>query len=70
MIAKLSIVSFIACMMAVLLAGCGSSGPERVNVSGTVSYKGKPIEDGAIELIPTGGGPMQWIQEVEQFVCD
>lgn len=42
-----------------LLSGCGSSGPERVNVTGTVTFKGEPIENGAIEFIPTGGGPMQ-----------
>ncbi len=57
MIAKL--VCATGCFALLLLSGCGQSGPERVNISGTLSYKGKPVEDGALELIPTGGGPMQ-----------
>jgi hypothetical protein len=49
---------FVLCF-AVLLTGCGPDGPERVNLTGTLNYKGKPVVDGALELIPTGGGPMQ-----------
>ena len=41
--------------MLLLLAGCGRSGGlEMVVVSGTVTYQGKPIEDGDIRFIPTG----------------
>ena len=36
------------------VCGCGSSGPERVVVSGTVMYLGKPIERGTIRFVPTG----------------
>ncbi len=36
-----------------LIIGCGPSGPERVVVSGTVTYNGKPIEDGRIDFMPT-----------------
>ncbi len=34
-------------------AGCGSSGPPRVAVSGTVTLDGRPIEQGAISFVPT-----------------
>ena len=36
------------------VCGCGSSGPERVVVSGAVTYLGKPIERGTIRFVPTG----------------
>jgi hypothetical protein len=39
-------VGFVAC--AVVLAGCGSAGPKRYGVSGTVKYKGEPIKNGSI----------------------
>ena len=39
--------------MLVLFCGCGPSGPERVVVSGTVTYNGQPIEDGRIYFTPT-----------------
>ena len=43
-----------------VLAGCGRSGPERVVLSGTVTYDGKPIEEGQIRFLPVKGtkGPM------------
>ena len=34
-------------------SGCGPSGPERVPLSGTVTYNGKPIADGRINFMPT-----------------
>jgi hypothetical protein len=36
------------------LCGCGPSGPERVVVSGTVTYRGQPIEQGSIRFVPSG----------------
>ena len=36
----------------VLIAGCGEADP-RVPLSGTVTWNGKPIEDGTITLVPT-----------------
>jgi hypothetical protein len=43
-----------AALMTTLLAGCGDDrGPERVVVSGTVTYNGKPIPDGSIRFVPT-----------------
>lgn len=38
----------------VALAGCGDSGPKRYGVKGTVSYKGKPIENGLISFVLVG----------------
>ncbi|HET6575509.1 MAG TPA: hypothetical protein VFG68_18040 [Fimbriiglobus sp.] len=38
----------------VALAGCGSPGPKRYGVKGTVAYKGKPIEAGLISFVQTG----------------
>jgi hypothetical protein len=41
-----------------VLSGCGgNSGPERVVVTGTVTYNGKPIPDGAILFAPTTSLP-------------
>jgi hypothetical protein len=40
--------------------GCGRGGPERYEVSGTVNFAGKPVEVGAIALVPIGDteGPL------------
>src|SRR5262245_3253850 len=38
------------------LAGCGSSAPQPVAVSGTVNLDGKPLPDGKITLIGEEGG--------------
>ncbi len=35
--------------------GCGRSGPEMADFSGTVTYKGEPIKDGSIKMIPESG---------------
>jgi hypothetical protein len=39
--------------------GCGDHGPQRVVVSGVVTYNGKPVPDGAILFVPgtTSSGP-------------
>ena len=37
---------------AALFSGCSDKGPERVIVSGTVTYKGKPVSDGTILFTP------------------
>lgn len=45
-------------LMSVLMlfaAGCGNSGPERIGVSGQVTYNGEPIEDGEIAFFPEAG---------------
>jgi hypothetical protein len=40
-------------VLAGLLAGCGDRGPQRVAVSGTVTFNGKPLADGTIRFVPT-----------------
>lgn len=44
----------------VLLSGCGSSGPQTVDVSGTVTWKGEPVDGGHIRFIPVAStsGPV------------
>lgn len=46
--------------------GCGASGPKRYKVTGTASYKGSPIPNGAITFLPEdpatgamGGAPIK-----------
>jgi len=43
-----------AALVCLLLAGCGGSGV--VPVSGTLSYKGKPVTNAYINFVPEGGG--------------
>ena len=38
-----------------LVTGCGQSGPERFQVSGTVSYNGEPLPLGTVMFIPKEG---------------
>ncbi len=39
-------------------SGCGqSSGPERIDISGKVTYQGQPIADGEISFDPEPGSP-------------
>lgn len=42
------------------VAGCGSSGPPKAEVSGTVTIDGEPVEHGTIAFIPAEGtqGPV------------
>lgn len=47
---------FVFILVAVLMAGCGE--PKFSEVSGTVTYDGKVVEQGSIAFIPVdGGGP-------------
>jgi hypothetical protein len=48
-------------LLAVFMSSCWrEQGPQRVVVSGTVTYQGKPIADGRIRFVPTKGttGPV------------
>ncbi|MDA0835946.1 MAG: hypothetical protein O2955_17725 [Planctomycetota bacterium] len=47
---------YFACFVLPLFAltGCGKSDLDRANVSGQVSFDGKPIEVGTIAFVPTG----------------
>jgi hypothetical protein len=40
-----------------LLAGCGGDEIRRVEVSGSVTLDGKPLDDAAILFVPIEGGP-------------
>jgi len=42
-----------AALLAVSLTGCGREGPERVVVSGTVTFGGEPVKEGQIRFFPT-----------------
>ena len=44
----------LALAVSVCLAGCGSGGPPRYNLSGNVTWGGKPIPAGTVMLIPDG----------------
>ena len=46
------IVWIIAGCMIAFVSGCGSSGPERVVVSGKVTFRGEPVKTGEIRFIP------------------
>jgi hypothetical protein len=46
----------LACLTLVLVAGCrGKSGPERVALSGKVTFQGQAVEDGQIRFDPQAG---------------
>lgn len=60
----------LACLALGLLLGCGSNGgPTRHQISGTVSYAGKPVPRGRVEFEPdtskgnSGPGAMAEIQK-------
>ncbi len=50
----------------ITLSGCGSGGPPRYELSGSVTYGGQPIPAGSVTLIPDGtagnSGPAASIQ--------
>lgn len=45
----------VLCLPALMLCGCGESGPERIGVSGEVTYNGEPVVDGEISFHPEAG---------------
>jgi hypothetical protein len=45
--------------LAVLLSGCSNDrGPERVIVSGAITFQGKPVSEGIIRFMPVAGSDM------------
>ncbi len=55
MFKKTVVLSVLACCVSL---GCGGSlpdEPERVTVSGTVTYDGQPVADGEVRFVPTKG---------------
>jgi hypothetical protein len=50
----------VATAATVSVLGCGKSDPDAlptVPAAGTVTYKGKPVESGSIQFVPTKGRP-------------
>jgi hypothetical protein len=45
-------VIFVVALLAGAAAGCGKSGPTRYRVSGSVTFKGKPVPVGSIQFTP------------------
>jgi hypothetical protein len=53
-------------VLGVILVGCGRDrGPERVIVSGTVNYRGRPIPTGIIRFVPKGSTPSSGAQIID-----
>lgn len=48
------------------LIGCGGGGPRIVKVSGTLSFKGKPVTNAYIDFIPVDGQRPSWGMTDEQ----
>ena len=44
-------------VLALLMCGCGQSGPETYPVTGTVSYRGSPLPLGTVMFVPKEGPP-------------
>ena len=40
-----------------LLPGCGKAGPETYSVTGTVTWRGKPVPTGNVMFVPDNGPP-------------
>lgn len=49
------LVWLLASVVVMGVVGCGESGPERIGMSGIVTYNGEPIEDGEISFQPVEG---------------
>ncbi len=56
MLRVLPAVPTLATVLALLAAGCSSKGPSRLQVSGTVLFRGQPLDQGRIEFEPDGQG--------------
>jgi hypothetical protein len=56
----------VAASLLIALAGCGG-GPSIVEVTGTLTYKGQPVTNAFVYLVPeNGGGRPSWGQTDEQ----
>lgn len=50
-------IGILAAMSLCLIAGCGESGPQLGDVSGTVTVDGQPVPGLSVQFEPKGGGP-------------
>jgi hypothetical protein len=48
----ISIARFLMALSALVAVGCGRGGPERSVVTGKVTYRGEPVENGEIWFLP------------------
>src|SRR5437870_5117851 len=44
-------------LLVVAITGCGDSGPTIVPVTGTLTYKGKPVTNAVVDFMPENGRP-------------
>jgi hypothetical protein len=56
MVARINLRAVAAAILCCLLAGCGGNGG--VQVTGTVTFDGQPVEEGAISFVGTGEKPL------------
>ena len=54
-----------ALLFSVLFAGCGAGGPTLFDVSGTVTYKGQPVQDLQVFFVPEVGRPSTAITDAQ-----
>ena len=53
------------------IAGCSSSSNvSEIDIKGTITYEGKPIPVGFVQIIPVGGGGVQGYAKIENGVYD
>lgn len=51
----------LSCSLLGLIAGCGKDdGPQLAEASGTVTYKGQPVDEANVVFIPDAGGPASY----------
>ena len=53
---KMKLSSLSLLFVVVTLTGCGSDGPELADVSGTVTFNGKPLRGAIVTFVPQAGG--------------
>jgi hypothetical protein len=51
-------------LIAIMLTGCGSSGPAKYSVGGTVTFKGEPLPTGKMTLTPANSKAKTTVAEI------
>jgi hypothetical protein len=64
MIAR-GLVLFLASLLMLSFTGCGAGGPRVVNVTGTVTRRGKPVENLFLNFVPDMGRPSWGVTDEE-----
>jgi hypothetical protein len=55
----------VSALLALLALGCGGGGPRVVNVTGTVTRGGKPVEKLFLNFVPDNGRPSWGVTDAE-----